>query len=240
MSPSLDAASSVPYFHSRACSLSSDESLLRSAFRLRYQIYCLECEFLAAADYPSLIEIDEYDSDAAHFCTYNREEELVGYVRLIIPASHSALPVLQRCGTLLPGIELPPLGHAAEISRLMVREDYRRRRGDTLSGVGVDDVAVVPDSERRTKSPRILLSMFRQMYLFSLQRDIRYWFAAMESPLARVLSRMHFSFRQIGPMADYYGPVAPYMADLRELEAAVGTKNPALLDWLKSAEKLDL
>lgn len=88
----------------------------------------------------------------------------------------------------------------------------------------------------RKKSPQILLSLYRQMYAFSLNNGIRYWYAAMERPLARALTRMNFGFRQIGPPTDYYGPVALYLADLRELETLLGERDPALLAWMRRPE----
>jgi N-acyl amino acid synthase of PEP-CTERM/exosortase system len=73
------------------------------------------------------------------------------------------------------------------------------------------------------------------MYAYSLKNEIRYWYAAMERSLARILSRMHFGFQQIGPATDYYGPVAPYVADLRVLEHQLGARNPLLLNWMQKA-----
>lgn len=71
------------------------------------------------------------------------------------------------------------------------------------------------------------------MYQHSVRAGIRYWYAAMERPLARVLERMGFPFEQVGPETDYFGPVTPYMADLRRLEVLVGGRNPALLAWMQ-------
>ena len=234
---SHDQAKSAPYFHSCEYLPGRSEALLRPAFELRYQVYCLECEFLDAEAYPEQFETDEYDSTAAHFCSYNQGEELVGYVRLIISSRTKPLPVLERCPAL--GQSMPPLDIGAEISRLMVREDYRRRRGDSLSGANLDD-GIAYDVDRRNKSPGILLSLYRQMYQYSLNANIRYWFAAMEPSLARVLSRMSFGFRQIGPTTDYYGPVAPYVADLRDLEKEVHRRDPGLLEWMRSPTKIGL
>ena len=76
------------------------------------------------------------------------------------------------------------------------------------------------------------------MYIYSINNGIRYWYAAMERSLARALTRMNFAFNQVGPQTDYYGPVAPYMADLRELETRVGASDPALLAWMRSTEEI--
>ena len=88
-----------------------------------------------------------------------------------------------------------------------------------------------PGRERRSNSPEILLGLYREIFRFSRQAGIRYWFAAMEQPLARSLSRMGFDFNPIGPETDYYGPVTPFMADLEELLANLQQQNPLLLAW---------
>jgi N-acyl amino acid synthase of PEP-CTERM/exosortase system len=83
------------------------------------------------------------------------------------------------------------------------------------------------------ESPQVLLSLYRQMYQHSNGCGIRYWYAAMERPLMRSLARMNFNFRQVGPEIEYFGTVAPFMLDLRQMELDVGRSNPALLAWLQ-------
>lgn len=210
---------------------------LQSAFELRYQVYCIECSFLSPDDYPDGVESDEYDDGAAHFYAFDSDDELVGYVRLVRPAADALFPIQQRCALSVDGAQLPDPAQAAEISRLMVRGDYRRRRGDRLSGVTAKQNNAVFAGDRRCEAPQILLSLYRQMYAYSRENGIRHWYAAMERPLARSLLRLDFAFRPIGPQTDYYGPVAPYVADLRELEAQVGQRHPSLLTWLQDPER---
>jgi len=212
-------------------------SALRSALELRYQVYCVECNFLSAGDYPDGFETDEHDERAAHFYAFDAREELVGYVRLVRPDPEQLFPIQRHCELAPDGIALPAPHRAAEISRLMVRSDYRRRRGDRLSGVTAEQNRAAFAGERRHEAPQILLSLYRQMYAYSLENDIRYWYAAMERPLARSLMRLDFAFQVIGPQANYYGPVAPYLADLRELEAQVGSHHPELLAWLQHPQR---
>ena len=117
----------------------------------------------------------------------------------------------------------------------MVRKDYRRRQGERPpSGAAIEEVELAYAHEMRNPSPQILLCLYRAMYAYSLKNGIRYWYAAMERSLARILTRMNFGFQQIGPATDYYGPVAPYVADLRVLEQQLGQKNPELLAWMSS------
>ena len=221
----------APDFISRRVFPKVDQALMSGILGLRFDVYCQEFGFLPASAYPDSRETDEHDSTAAHFCALDRRHALAGYVRLVPADSGGRFPFQQHCPDLFNGTVLPKATEAGEISRLMVCQRYRRRRGDTIAGVTLSTQAT-PKMERRNDSPQITLSMFRQMYLHSVHSGIQYWYAAMERSLARALARLGFTFVAIGPATDYYGPVAPYVADLRELEGAVGRVNPALLRWL--------
>lgn len=260
MEPStLDAApvDFAPQFSARWSEGTSDPARLDEAHRLRFGVYCVDCGFLDAAEYPDGRERDIHDQSALHFYAYNHARELVGYVRLVRPTEGGRLPWQLHCLDLLPGVVLPARHESAEVSRLMVRRDYRRRRGDLIHGVNtLDGASLQPNpssasgggtrgiaatagdasrgEERRNRSPQIMLSLYRRMYQQSLPAGIHYWYAAMEKPLARALQAMGFTFQRIGPETDYFGPVAPYLADLRQLEAQLSQRNPALLRWMKS------
>lgn len=231
-----DSSGFAPYFHSCQAQPANNPTLMQSVFALRYQVYCEECAFLPPAQFLTPHETDSYDKRSVHFCAFNLADELVGYVRLVLAEAEQPFPFQSHCQLDLAGYAQPVLAQSAEISRLMVRQDYRRRRHDNLAGVTVDNNDAAPEREKRRNTPQILLSLYRQMYAYSLGHGIRYWYAAMEPPLARVLMRMSFAFVQVGPPTDYYGLVAPYLADLRDLEIQIGQKNPPLLAWLRQGE----
>lgn len=221
------------HFHGSEVKPGRNEGLMRGVFELRYDVYCRECHFLDAGDYPDRRETDEYDIQSAHFTAFDRDDGLAGYVRLVRPDAIETFPFQNHCVELLQGVQLPPALESAEISRLMVREDLRRRRGDLVAGASNGLNGPKPAIELRDSSPQILLTLYREMYTHSIRNDIRYWYAAMERSLARALVRMNFGFQQIGPATNYYGPVAPYVADLRDLERRLGECNPALLAWMQ-------
>lgn len=198
---------------------------------MRYEVYCLECNFLLPEDYPDGVETDEHDESAAHFYAFDHEAQLVGYVRLVRPDTQARFPFQRHCN-LTSGVELARPHEAAEISRLMVRRDYRRRQGDSLCGVTAQQNAAAFAGDRRHQAPGVLLNLYRQMYQYCLANDVRFWYAAMEKPLARSLAQFGFHFAPIGPATDYYGPVAPYLADLRSLEDQVRQRDASLLEWL--------
>lgn len=204
----------------------------RRALQLRFQVYCLECNFLAPEDFPEGMESDEHDASAAHFYAFDPHDDLVGYVRLVHADASGCFPIQRHC-PLDKGLALPQPAQAAEVSRLMVRRDYRRRRGDRLAGVTAAQNRAVLAGERRHQAPQILLSLYRQMYAYSRKNGVRFWYAAMDRALFRSLKRLSFGFQPLGPQCDYYGPVIPYVGDLSRIEQEVGTRYPGLLRWLQ-------
>ena len=58
---------------------------------------------------------------------------------------------------------------------------------------------------------------------YSVAHGIDRWLAAMEPVLRRLLSVAGLAFQQIGPLCDYFGPVAPYSAHVGELVQALET-----------------
>lgn len=228
------------YFYLRCHGLGASKDELENLFRLRYAIYCEECNFLAAADYPDGLEIDEFDERSVQFSAVNEGEEVVGTSRLVLAGSDAAdFPLMSHCPP-EAGFDIPPAAQSAEVSRLAVNRNYRRRKGDTLFGVNEDEIKREPgerdedSGERRSNAPLLVLGLYREMYCYSRANGIRYWYAAMEGSLARVLKFFGFKFVPIGPQHDYYGPVRPYLGDLDVLEADLKASNPDLLAWFQA------
>lgn len=213
------------------------EEIPDDLFRLRYEIYCLECAFLRAEAAPDGRERDDYDHCSTHFAAYTIDETLVGTVRLVTPAEQRAYPFELHCTT-FPEFRMPPRAKCGEVSRLAVKRSHRRRCADCVQGMPgfapqhhADGPPGGRAERRGAVSPMLLLGMYREMYRHSRAHGIRYWFAAMERSLAHSLRRMGFSFDAIGPAADYYGKVTPYVLDLGELLPVLGASNPPLLAW---------
>lgn len=227
--------------------LSKDEETetFRDIARLRYEVYCEECGYLDPSAYQAQLETDGYDDRSVHVSAQTIEGEIVGTVRLVLARCDQIFPFEEHC-PIYPDFLFPPREQCAEVSRLIVKKNYRRRAGDSLQGVsrefqekgGAAEVtpqipSIIHHKNRRSRSPQIMLGMYREMYRYSRQHGIRYWFAAMEKGLARLLDRMGFRFAPVGPETDYYGPVTPYMADLRQVENALNNANRFLLAWFQ-------
>jgi N-acyl amino acid synthase of PEP-CTERM/exosortase system len=224
----------APHFEAARARPEVDAGVMQAIYALRFEVYCVECGFLAAEAYPNRLESDSADPVSSHFYATDRRGQLAGYVRLVPADAAGRFPFEKHCTGLFRHVQLQDPSACVEISRLMVQAHYRRRRGDNLAGMTVPQDGGPPALERRNDSPQIMLSLFRQMYVHCLGAGVRYWYAAMERPLARALARLGFCFDAIGPETDYYGPVAPYLADLRRLESSVGASRPDLLRWMRA------
>lgn len=233
-------AALAKYFSLHSFDVGSAGPELRDLFALRYQIYCLECHFLSSFAYPDGLETDECDARSAHFSATNAAGEVAGTVRLVLSPDNQPFPYLDHCPP-FDDFEPPPAHLTGEVSRLAVKREYRRRVGDSLWGINQSDLQgpngpaqTGPRGEKRVNAPLLVLGLYRQVYRYSRERGIRYWYAAMEKGLARVLGIYGFHFTPIGPERDYYGPVTPYLGDLDKLEAALEASNPALMWWFRS------
>lgn len=217
---------------------------------LRYAVYCKEKGFLDPKDYPDGQEYDAYDEYSVNFAAYSKPGDIIGTVRLVVPTSGQRFPYQDFC-TPLPHVVLPPLGKAAEISRLIITPQFREKpeteefgfssllgRLARLSGVKQQkpDYTRVSPAVNQSTSPRILLGLFRKMYRYSKEYEITHWYASMERTLARMLTRMHFSFHPISEQVDYYGPVSLYLASIEELERTLQLENPSLLAWFRNSK----
>ncbi|PRC90947.1 PEP-CTERM/exosortase system-associated acyltransferase [Solimicrobium silvestre] len=230
----------IPYFmFNKVLRGNMESTVLQEIYKLRYEVYCLECKYLTADDFQEEMETDNYDESSTHFAAYNLDQSIVGTVRLVQPHDEQEYPFESHCGV-FDGFEFPDRKMCGEISRLVVRKTYRRRRGDSMEGVSKDFVeegsvaSIKPNPEshqRSTNSPLLLLGMYREMYRHSRQNNIRYWYAAMERSLARSLEKMGFKFIPIGPQTDYYGQVTPHIVDLEELNVRLRRENRFLAAW---------
>ena len=235
----------VPYFSFRRLhSRQEDAALFADIARLRYEVYCAECNYLDQSEYESGLEADHFDERSIHMAAQDLGGVVIGTVRLVLANPNQDFPFEEHC-TVFPDFKFPPRAESGEISRLIVKKSFRRRAGDSLQGVSKEfqekgaaasigpQTKTITGRNRRTSSPLIMLGMYREMYRYSRQNGVRYWYAAMEKGLANLLDRMGFHFIPVGPETDYYGPVTTYVADLRELEVKLGKANKFMLAWFQ-------
>jgi N-acyl-L-homoserine lactone synthetase len=180
--------------------IDDDPTLLDQSYRLRYQVYCIEREFLCPADYPDQLERDEFDRWSLHLGVMDRDGNLRATSRLI-QVSVFGLPLFRHCQIFPHLTEVyRPTNRFAEVSRLCMSRQ--------LAELGTDRAAVIP-------------TMYRALYQFSKRAGFTHWVVATERGLHRLLTNFGFPFKPIGPHIDYFGPVAPYIMDLQEFDQIV-------------------
>lgn len=199
----------------------NNDELMAKYYRLRYEIYCHETHFLEPEEYPEGIEKDKFDEHSIHFVAIDQDDNVVGTLRLIRDSDHG-FPLEKHCPNYDHSKIDFPRSQLAEISRLTVAKNWRRRKNDGLYGMGSYHSTPedpIPDSiQQRRKRPIIVFGLYKIMYMESKREGITHWYAAMEQKLFETLKKFFFVFEAIGPEHDYYGPVTPFLGEIANIE----------------------
>ena len=216
------------------------EELLKEIYRVRYEVYCEECGFLPAADYPNGLEIDQFDEHSIHFAAL-ADDAVIGTCRLVKYSAHG-YPLNEHCKDLsINESEIPKPG-LVEVSRLALRKSFRRRKEDGIyavesylkkseGGILPENPADRTDQDRKRHTPVVILGLYKAMYHESRRVGFTHWYAAMEKKLWYSLKLFNFTFQEIGPLVDYYGPVIPYLGVIEQLEKEVSDNSPGLWSY---------
>lgn len=218
----------------------SDE-LLKEIYRVRYEVYCEECLFLPASDYPDGLEIDEFDAHSIHFAAV-ADNKVIGTARLVMDSEHG-YPLNEHCREILIDESEIKKGGLVEVSRLALRKSFRRRKEDGLyavesylkkseGGILPENTEDQTEQDRKRHQPVVILGLYRAMYHETRRHGFSYWYAAMEKKLWRALKMFKFTFDEIGPQVDYYGPVIPYLGIINKIEKEVNDHAPELWSYL--------
>jgi N-acyl amino acid synthase of PEP-CTERM/exosortase system len=204
---------------------------MEDVFRLRYRVYCEEKNFLPAEDYPQGFESDEFDENAVHFIVYGDDLLPVGYMRIIDGHDGYGFPMIAHGMTVDDAFSFPPREGAMEISRMIVRADYRhehRPANDEHS------TSTLPLPNAKNASDLVQFRLLRMMYQHALREGAGWICAAMEPTLHRKFRMMGLPFAQIGPAGEYFGEVRPYAMNLREMEAVMEERFPRTMAFFDS------
>lgn len=187
--------------------IDNDPDLLAQSYALRYQVYCLERRFLPASRYPERRETDEFDRHSIHIGVVNGSGIVVGTARLVAPTA--GLPLFRHCRLYAdaPRPKDTLSNRVVEASRLAVSRDGAWAAAELNGAV--------------YKSGDIVLNIFRGLYQASKRNGFSHWLAATEKSLQRLMVKYGFPWTAVGPEADYYGKVAPYLMDLAEFDQVI-------------------
>jgi N-acyl amino acid synthase of PEP-CTERM/exosortase system len=208
--------------------LDASPSDLDASRKLRFEAYCVDRRFLEASRFPDGREWDAYDNHALHVGVFHSTSDIMAATARIIcnePKSTVSLPIHHHCSIEGPYRKYMEDDNVGEISRFVMSRaaimqiydiEVRRSESDRISS-------------RVDHSLRAALTLYKSIYQMARIYGVQVLFAAMEQSLRRLVDRFHFPFRQIGPMVDYCGPVAPFLLDLNELDDVLYKKAPWLL-----------
>lgn len=202
-------------------------------FQLRYASYCQELKFIKEEDCPGGLEKDIFDDYSLHFLC-RAHNKVIATLRLVLDSLHD-LPLEKYCVDTLD-IEINELDHTklGEASRLVISKDYRRRGDDGLYYTPATEYNRKPGEIDILMVKRIrpvAFGLYRELYQECRRRNITHLYAIMDDALYKLLGIHSFVFHQIGEEFDYYGPVKPYFANLREVELKIQEKIPRLMRY---------
>ncbi len=201
------------HHHFEVAEATTDELKLK-AFRLRYQVYCVENSF----EPKNLegLERDIYDGHSLHGLLIHRASgNVAGGVRLVQSRPNDPL----RSFPLQEFSDDPafsdrrrfPLAHTAEVSRFAISRDFRRRFSDTAYGDNSPGRPLVMQ--------HITLGLMRAIMEISRAHDITDWVAVMEPALLRLLQRVGIFYAPIGGLIEHHGLRQPCAANIEEMVA---------------------
>lgn len=198
------------------------ESLRLEAYKLRYQIYCLEEGFESVEKCPVVadgtgrkvpIETDAFDDRAVHYLIRHRNSGCyVATTRLILPQKDAP-------GTLLPlEIHYPKARRfidpvqrcqVAEVSRYGISSEFLRQTGEMRRGA-LDaptalGLSVTGRLQERKVLPYLGMALVGGLVHLSRRHHIVYWYAAMEPALFRLNQRFGIVFEILGEGTHYHG-----------------------------------
>jgi N-acyl amino acid synthase of PEP-CTERM/exosortase system len=219
----------------------SDE-LKNEVYKLRYQVFCIENEFLNVDDNPNNLEIDDFDQHSVHYLIRHRKSgEYAATTRLILPDvlnPEKLFPLELYCEIDNHAV-LQPINrvHLGEISRFCVSKAFKKRKNEehTLAPIGSDQQIEFTLGERRT-FPYLTLALIACFIKASYENDIYYLYATMEPALLRFVSTLGINFTKIGPLADYHGKRLPGLIKATDLLDGVAEKNLDIWNFLTNNE----
>ncbi len=209
----------------------TEDHELEAAFRLRYQVYCLDRGFEEATACPGGMEQDRYDGYAYHSLLRDRaSNQAVGTVRLVRPGASAPswvtkLPLAEYADIdSIDELRRLPGASTAEVSRFAITRSVREiLRGAT-------DAAEQQPNVAEKLMPYMSLGLIRGLVRASMRHGITHWCLAAEPSLLRRLRNYGLHFKDAGPLVEHRGLRQVCYADVRTLLARAEAERPEYWD----------
>lgn len=197
------------------------DSEKQATFRIRHSVYCEDLGWEATR--PGGVETDAYDPQSLHCLIRSRASgAFVGCVRLVLawPGDpHAPLPFERTCGDTMDRSIIDPAklrrGTIAEVSRLAIVGQYRRRSGEQRTpGMLQNGDFGTPE---RPRFPYLLIGLYMGLFAIAEMHGLEKLFLLSEPRLARHLNRIGITNEQIGEPIEHRGLRAPSVMDVRHV-----------------------
>ena len=195
--------------------------LVREAQMLRHDVYCSELGWEPIQN--DGLEKDKHDERAIH-CLLKavRSQRYIACVRLVLPDGDDQtclLPIQEVCAGKLeeghPDFAAISRGEVAEVSRLAIISDYRRRRHekDRPIGIAEEDYSL----RGRRHFPYIPVGLYLGMLYLASYHGIKSLYILTEPLLAVHFSRLGGNLKPVGHAIEHRGRRKPYIMNVEEV-----------------------
>ncbi len=192
-----------------------NDELRDEVFRIRHNVYCEELAFEKVKDEGK--EQDEFDAQSIFsMIKHKPSNTYTSCVRVVKSANASeVLPIEKYCIEAIQNKELHPSNfprhEIAEISRLAVKAEFRRRKTDKFKGSAIGAISESSYSETELRCfPFIAIGLYMAAATMSIETGVKHVYVMMEPRLARSMKFVGINFVQLGDAIDYHGLRAPY------------------------------
>lgn len=206
------------------------DELLEEAYKLRYQIYCIETHFENPENHPGGKEKDDFDAISLHYLIQHKATRLyAATTRLVLADSDDPerlFPI--ELFTQIDRKDLVanvPRERIAEVSRFCVSKDFKRRAGEQGTLAGIPMTESLPVEQERRLFSHIMIALITCLVRMSRQRGVTHWYAVMEPILIRRLRYLGIFFTPIGPTSEYHGIRVPCFIVLEDMLESIKQNN---------------
>jgi N-acyl amino acid synthase of PEP-CTERM/exosortase system len=190
-------------------------ALKEEVYRVRHRVYCEDLGFEPIR--PDRRETDEHDFNSLHLLMRDvNTGEFVGCTRIVRPRQgdqHYQLPFEKSCAAVLDRSIVDPAklprNHIAEVSRLAVIAEYRRRKGEANSALSISGKDF--GTPKQPRFPFIPIGLYLATTELARLNGIDTVFVLTEERLANHFGKLGFNLQHIGKRIDYHGNRIPSM-----------------------------
>lgn len=222
------------FYHCYEVVPATTDELKLEAYKLRYQVYCLETGFEATEDCRFMLdamgrrvyfEADEFDSRSVHYLIRHKSSQIyVATTRLILPNSQdldAPFPIEMHCELREKIIHRDIRKQLGETSRFAVSRDLKRRLEGTNSSHVPGKTSLGNENLEHMTQRYLSMGLIACLIQATRRYGIHHCYAVMEQALLRMLHRYGIHFAPIGPATEYHGLRVPCLINVNEMVASI-------------------